>query len=537
MKFGSVPTQQAGGATLAHSLKVGTATLRKGRKLSAGDVETLIAAGISTVVVSVLDDTDMPENAAAEMLAATLATPNITADAAFAGRANLIATEPGVLRVDRGVVDGFNGINEAITLATLPDYARVAKGQMAATVKIIPYGVERARVDEVLERVARPALTLHPFQMRSALLVLTHTPGFKMSLIAKAEAVLRARLTALGITEITVKLVKHKLEAVTECLSGAREDLVLILGASATSDRADICPAAVVDAGGQIERFGMPVDPGNLLFLGKLGGRPVVGLPGCARSPALNGADWVLERLAAGLPISSQDIARMGAGGLLKEIPTRPQPRIGKTAPKEKPVVDILLLAAGTSSRMRGSDKLMEEIDGEALLTRTARAAANSKANRAILILPPNAEARQAAIEGLGVETTLSHHASEGMAASLRAGLETVDKDVDAVIVAFADMPEIDTAAFNDVIDAFDPQAERLIARATTATGRPGHPVLFGRPFFEALSGLKGDEGARSILRAAKEFVVDVPLGGNAAITDLDTPEDWAAWRERRDAP
>ena len=74
----------------------------------------------------------------------------------------------------------------------------------------------------------------------------------------------------------------------------------------------------------------MPVDPGNLLFLGHLGEAPVIGLPGCVRSPALNGADWVLERVACAVPVSAADISAMGVGGLLKEIPTRPQPRAGR---------------------------------------------------------------------------------------------------------------------------------------------------------------------------------------------------------------
>ena len=94
-----------------------------------------------------------------------------------------------------------------------------------------------------------------------------------------------------------------------------------------------MAPSALRAAGGEVTRFGMPVDPGNLLFLGQLGARAVIGLPGCARSPALNGADWVLSRLVCGIPVTSADIAAMGVGGLLKEIPTRPQPRNpGKSA-------------------------------------------------------------------------------------------------------------------------------------------------------------------------------------------------------------
>ncbi|MEL7093380.1 MAG: molybdopterin biosynthesis protein, partial [Pseudomonadota bacterium] len=101
------------------------------------------------------------------------------------------------------------------------------------------------------------------------------------------------------------------------------------LTASATSDPAHVAPEGLRAAGGRVEAYGMPVDPGNLLFFGWLGTKPVIGLPGCARSPALNGADWVLERLICGVDLRQADISTMGVGGLLKEIPTRPRPRAG----------------------------------------------------------------------------------------------------------------------------------------------------------------------------------------------------------------
>ena len=80
-------------------------------------------------------------------------------------------------------------------------------------------------------------------------------------------------------------------------------------------------PAAIVACGGEIDHFGMPVDPGNLMLMGRIGAVPVLGLPGCARSPKVNGFDWVLRRLLAGLPVDAADIMRMGVGGLLAEIP------------------------------------------------------------------------------------------------------------------------------------------------------------------------------------------------------------------------
>ena len=131
----------------------------------------------------------------------------------------------------------------------------------------------------------------------------------------------------------SVVQVPHEAKSIAEALRDAVEDVSLILTASATSDAHDVAPEAVRLAGGEVTRFGMPVNPGNLLFHGTCAERPVIGLPGCARSPALNGADFVLERVVCGLEVSSGDIAGMGVGGLLKEIPQRPQPRHGPVEP------------------------------------------------------------------------------------------------------------------------------------------------------------------------------------------------------------
>ena len=125
-------------------------------------------------------------------------------------------------------------------------------------------------------------------------------------------------------------LVPHRIDPLAGALRAADSDLLLVLTGSATSDLFDTAPEALRAAGGQVAHFGMPVDPGNLLFLGHLGARPVIGLPGCAKSPALNGADWVLERVICGVPVTAADIMAMGVGGLLKEIPTRPRPRAAR---------------------------------------------------------------------------------------------------------------------------------------------------------------------------------------------------------------
>jgi molybdenum cofactor cytidylyltransferase len=273
----------------------------------------------------------------------------------------------------------------------------------------------------------------------------------------------------------------------------------------------------------------MPVDPGNLLFIGELNGKPVIGLPGCARSPKLNGADWVLERIVAGLPVSSADIAGMGVGGLLKEIPSRPQPR--EAAIPARPKVSALLLAAGSSSRMRGADKLMELVDDIPLLRLSAEVLLASQVDEVIVVLRPDDPRRLAALDGLNVRVIENPQATEGMGASIRAGIAAVASDAGALLVALADMPDIAANDVDALIAAYDVEDGREIIRAANPTGAPGNPVLFGRRFFEPLRGLEGDEGARSILAANADLVRLVRLSSNAARVDLDTPEAWAEWR------
>ncbi|MDA8586108.1 molybdopterin-binding protein [Rhodobacteraceae bacterium] len=330
MKFGPVPVGAAIGNILAHSISGPDGTIRKGTVLTAEHTTRLHAAGTETVIVAQLEAEDIPENEAATRIGARIGAPGFRVTDAFTGRVNLVADRPGIVRINADSVQRMNAVDEGLTLATLPDLMRVNTGQLVATVKVIPYGVAERQVDAAVEALDDGTVQFFPFKSGKAQLILTKTPGFKESLLTKGKQVVAERVTALGMTLSKVVVVDHAQGAIAGALDPAM-DLIMILGASATSDRHDVAPAAVVARGGTIDRFGMPVDPGNLLFLGRLDSTPIVGLPGCARSPAMNGVDWVLERLASGIPVDADNIAGMGVGGLLKEMPGRPQPRQPKT--------------------------------------------------------------------------------------------------------------------------------------------------------------------------------------------------------------
>jgi molybdenum cofactor cytidylyltransferase len=330
MRFGPVPLGEALGAILAHSVALPGGRLRKGAVLTDADLAALADAGLSRVTVARPDPGDVAEDAAAARLAAALVpdppAAGLSAGPAFTGRVNLNAAVPGVLEVDAAAVHALNRVDPAITLATLPPLARVAPGMLCGTVKIIAYAVEGAALGRACA-LAAGAIRVRPVVRRSAALILTEVPEQDAKLARKGRRAVEGRLATLGIALEAVATVPHDEGAIAGALRGAPGEIVLILTGSATSDLHDTAPQGLRAAGGRVSRFGMPVDPGNLLFLGELGGRPVIGLPGCARSPALNGADWVLERLACGIEVTGDDIAAMGVGGLLKEIPIRPQAR------------------------------------------------------------------------------------------------------------------------------------------------------------------------------------------------------------------
>ncbi len=324
MKFGTVSVAEALGAVLAHSLVAGK-RIPKGTVLEADHVAALIEAGFQEVTVARLEKGDIDEDTAAARLAEAMlaGVEGVRATGAGAGRVNLYADHSGLMRINAEIVHKINAIDPMITVATVPDYHRVDADGMIATLKIIAYAVPSAALDRA-SAIATGAVSLLRPAFSSATLIET-TIGDTPSDKGRRAMAGRVERMAMGLSERV--LVPHQEEPLAQAIANAPGEVIFVLTASATSDVMDVAPQALRRAGGVIERFGMPVDPGNLLFLGRFGEKPVIGLPGCARSPALNGADWVLERVICGLEVSHDDIAAMGVGGLLKEIPIRPMPR------------------------------------------------------------------------------------------------------------------------------------------------------------------------------------------------------------------
>lgn len=333
MKFGAVPTREAAGLIAAHTVRAHDVTLKKGRVIAREDALRLDAGGLSELVAVTLEPGDVSEDMAAERLATHLAGSHLHREPPFTGRCNLHAAQAGLLLVDRAAIDAVNGVDEAITVATLPAYKPVVAGEMVATVKIIPYAVPGEALARACRAAPVTALGVTPYRLRRVGVVSTLLSGLKPATIDKTLANLRHRLSPTGADLVTDARVAHRAgdvaAAIRTSVEADRAELVVVFGASAIADRRDVIPAGIEAAGGRVEHLGMPVDPGNLLLVGALAEVPVIGAPGCARSPKENGFDWVLHRLLAGIAVTRADIVALGVGGLLMEIVSRPQPRSG----------------------------------------------------------------------------------------------------------------------------------------------------------------------------------------------------------------
>jgi len=532
MKFGTVPVEEALDGIAVHSIREGELVLKKGTRIGERELAALKAAGIKDIVVARLEPGDVGEDQAAAEIAAAVKGEGVRLDRAFTGRCNLFADRAGVLVLERDAIDRLNRVDEAVTLATLPAFKPVVAGEMIATVKIIPFAVAaEARDKAVMEaRSAAPIIRVAPYTIKKVGVISTLLPGLAAKVVDKTLKITASRLAPAGASIMADRRVPHEQTALAHAIEDVRRagaELIIVFGASAIADRRDVIPAAIEAVGGRIEHFGMPVDPGNLMLIGRLHGEPVLGAPGCARSPKENGFDWVLMRLLAGLPVSRADITGMGVGGLLMEIVTRPQPR-HEAAPQTAGRVAAVVLAAGRSTRMGAINKLIAEIGGKPLVRIAAEQALASSARPVIVVTGHQREKVEEALAGLPVRFAHNPDFAEGLGASLRTGIAAVPDDVDGAVICLGDMPQVDAALIDRLIAAFDPERGALIV-VPTIEGRRGNPVLWSRRFFPDLRQIQGDVGARHLIASYAEAVVEVPVSGESAFVDVDTPESLSA--------
>jgi len=541
MIFGPTPLAEARGAVLAHTVRLTGKVLKKGTVLDEAAVAALQAGGHGSVIAARLEPGDVPENEAADRLANALMGPLLARSRASTGRVNLLADAAGLLVVNAPAIDRLNALDESLTVATLPSHVPVSAKEMVATIKVIPFAVP-GPVMQVAEVQARQMaqnigaiLAVHPFRPLKVGLILTELPGVKESVMEGAIEVTRDRVEGLCGTLLPPERVRHETPPIADALNRLRRagaQVLLIAGASAVVDRRDVGPAAIVRAGGVIDHFGMPVDPGNLICLGHIDGIPSLVLPACAKSPKMNGIDWVLQRIFAGLKVSPRDVMGMGVGGLLKEIETRPLPReqaANTPAPAQTPrrgrQVAALVLAAGRSRRMAPLNKLLVADDqGVPMVTRVVDNVLASRARPVVVVTGYERERVEQALTGRGVIFAHAEDYAEGLSASLKAGLAALPPGIEGVVVCLGDMPLVAGPMIDRLVAAFDPEEGRAIVMPTFR-GKQGNPMLWAVEFLPEMMQITGDVGARHLVGKHADRVAEVEMADDAVLRDFDTTD------------
>jgi len=537
MRFGPVPVAAARGGILAHSVRLPDGSvLHKGRTLDDDGVAALRRAGHSEVTVALLDASDVPEDEAARTVAQALAGPGTETGKPGTGRCNVLASLSGLVTLDPGRIRRVNEIHESVTVATLHADAPVRAGDLVATVKVIPYAVP-GQVVTACSEVARegdPVLSVSAFRAATVALVQTTVGEASRDLDERAETVLRHRVERLGgRLEVTTRCA-HQADEVARVLravlSGGH-DLVLLMGGSAVCDRGDVFPLAVERAGGEILRLGIPVDPGNLLLLARLGDVPVLGVPGCARSPRRNGFDWILERVLAGRSPEEMDIPGMGVGGLLKEPPERPHPRHPRRGPgRPSRRVAAVVLAAGRSRRIGDVNKLLVPVDGVPMVRRVTETVLRAGIDTVVVVLGHAAADVRGVLEGLAVRFVHNAEHAAGISTSVATGVRAVAGSVDGAMIVLGDMPWISAPDLRALVEAFAPDEGRGIC-APVVDRKRGNPVLWSARYFDELRTLEGDVGARHLLAVHDDDVCEVDVSGHGVLEDVDTLDALAATR------
>ena len=534
MQLAEFATADCLGLVLAHRQNFTDGSIAKGTLLTADHLAEFGAAGIYTLICARPDAGDVHEDEAAARLASLLAPNNLDFTMAATGRVNIKVPRQGLVRYERKLIRAINEIDERITFALVQHNQLLARGQMAATLKIIPFFVPDSSLQQIENLLAgAPAFGFYPLKTAQVALIQTRIPGQADRLFTATKKVTTDRLAVLGSEMMASPVCAHNktdvAEQIQNCMaSGA--DIILLCGGSAIIDRQDELPQAVIEAGGQVIQLGLAVDPGNLLMFAKIGNVPVIGMPGCARSPKLNGLDWVLQLVLADVDMTRREFADMAAGGLLMEIASRPLPRAMATKPHQPDRLVGIVLAAGQSSRMGPDNKLLAEFAGKPLVRHVTEVMLDAGLDDMTVVIGHQADEVAAALAGLPVHLLFNADFAAGQGHSVAAGVSALDGAVTDVLIALGDMPLISAEMVQNLVashSACDDHQRRITL--PSYDGKRGNPVIWGCAFFPELKHLRGDAGGRQVLQDHLAAHNPVEISSSAMFRDIDTPADLQA--------
>jgi molybdopterin biosynthesis enzyme len=327
MYLTTVSPNEAIGHILRHNISDpdGRKAFHKGHRVQATDLERLLALHVDVLRVAVLEAGDVHEDEAARRLAATVTGYGITASNATHSRVNLLAASDGVVRVDIARLEAINDI-DGLTIATVAHNRLARARKRVATIKIIPFAVREEALQAAEDIGCSGAAIIALDQLRAGQVgvLLVGSATARERIERTVYPAIQSRIAELGSAVLAMQYVaadETAIAAALQALQAQGATLLIIAGETSIMDRDDVTPAGIRLAGGRVEHYGAPVEPGNLLLLAYSGTSeqplPILGAPGCVRSRDLNIVDLLLPRLLAGEYVSRRAIVELGHGGLL----------------------------------------------------------------------------------------------------------------------------------------------------------------------------------------------------------------------------
>ena len=533
MKIESLVPQKSIGSVLAQTYNSPGKTVSKGTLITKEIIAFFKTGNVKTILCAVPEEGDIHEDEAAEAISSAIDKNHIYAEKASTGRVNFKSQSLCLVRYERDLIKEVNLVDESIAFSIVEHNQLLAKNDLIATLKIIPFFTQKKYVDQVISKLAKNELfKTHCLNKKEVSLIQTSFDWQKKSIFKATSNVTRNRLEALDCSLNQEKLIRHDYEVLRSEIKSSIEsgiDILLLSGASAIIDRSDYIPKAILSEGGEIIQYGLAVDPGNLLLLGKIGKTTIIGMPGCARSPKLNGFDWVLQLLMADIPVVKEELAEMGAGGLLMEIASRPLPRaLAKSVNKREKKIMGVILAAGNSTRMGKDNKLLKNIDGVPLIRNIALEITKSDLDSCSIVLGYQSDKVADVIKDLNINLILNPLWKEGQASSLKAALNSLTSSYSDLLIMLGDLPGIKSGHINRIIEEHL-SSENRSSKITIPSfkGVTGNPVIWGRSFFHDLSKLEGDVGGRVLFGQHPAAINLIEMDDPSVVTDTDTPEDF----------
>ena len=330
MIFGEFKTESSLNGILSSSLVIyknkDLIKVKKGTIIDRPLINLLLKNNIKSITCAKLDEEDVEENKAVYEISKNIVSneqSNLNVQNPRQGRCNIISNIDGLLVFDPDQLFSINSVTDEIGVASLKPYSYIKKNQIIASIKAIPFGINKKILKKVLN-TSNNCFKILPFLKKNVHLIQSHNQNTPKKVLEKTVDITKKRLLSCGVTKILEKKCNHETEILSSEIQKSiseNADLILVFGASAICDKNDVVPKSLKKNNGKILRLGMPVEPGNLILLGEINNINkkiyFIGMPGCARSPKENGVDWILWRFFCGLGISNDNINYMGNGGLL----------------------------------------------------------------------------------------------------------------------------------------------------------------------------------------------------------------------------